>query len=170
MVETCLAKDPEERFQTAHDVKLQLRWISQGGSRVSPAPVVRHKVSKQSWMIATALLAISTLALGVAYLKPRPAPPAPPVTRFAFSLPAGKILGVTNYPALASRRTEDWSPSWQRVRACASFTCARCNGSKPLLWQGRREPAVPSSLPTDNGSDTLLKANSRRSRCMEVPL
>ncbi|HSE39793.1 MAG TPA: protein kinase, partial [Acidobacteriota bacterium] len=29
IVRTCLAKDPEDRFQTAHDVKLQLQWISE---------------------------------------------------------------------------------------------------------------------------------------------
>jgi serine/threonine protein kinase len=29
----CLAKDPDERIQTAHDVKLQLRWIQEGGSQ-----------------------------------------------------------------------------------------------------------------------------------------
>jgi serine/threonine protein kinase len=26
-VQTCLAKDPEERFQSAHDLKLQLLWL-----------------------------------------------------------------------------------------------------------------------------------------------
>src|SRR5262249_22658047 len=26
-IRSCLAKDPDERFQTAHDVKLQLKWI-----------------------------------------------------------------------------------------------------------------------------------------------
>src|SRR6266508_3256781 len=32
IVKTCLAKDPEDRFQTANDVKLQLQWIAEGGS------------------------------------------------------------------------------------------------------------------------------------------
>src|SRR5258706_5510152 len=32
LVRTCLAKDPEERLQTAHDAKLQLQWITEGGS------------------------------------------------------------------------------------------------------------------------------------------
>src|SRR5260370_24773342 len=27
-VQTCLAKDPEERFQSAHDLKLQLLWLT----------------------------------------------------------------------------------------------------------------------------------------------
>ena len=32
VVKTCLAKDPEDRWQTAHDVELQLQWIAEGGS------------------------------------------------------------------------------------------------------------------------------------------
>src|SRR5579864_1158374 len=31
-VKTCLEKNPEERFQTAHDVKLQLNWIAEGAA------------------------------------------------------------------------------------------------------------------------------------------
>jgi hypothetical protein len=30
LIRNCLAKDPEERIQTAHDVKLQLRGIAEG--------------------------------------------------------------------------------------------------------------------------------------------
>src|ERR1035441_10900744 len=33
VVKTCLAKDPDERFQNVHDVKLQLQWIAEGGSQ-----------------------------------------------------------------------------------------------------------------------------------------
>jgi len=38
VVKTCLAKDPEERWQTAHDVALQLRWIAEGGSQAGEIP------------------------------------------------------------------------------------------------------------------------------------
>ena len=39
LVRTCLSKDPDARYQTAHDVKIQLAWIAQGGSGVGlPAP------------------------------------------------------------------------------------------------------------------------------------
>ena len=60
VVKTCLAKDPEERFQTAHDVKLQLRWIAEGGSQAGVArPVVAHRRHREwtAWAVA-ALLAI----------------------------------------------------------------------------------------------------------------
>jgi serine/threonine protein kinase len=37
LIRTCLAKDPEERIQTAHDAKLQLQWIAEGGSQAGDA-------------------------------------------------------------------------------------------------------------------------------------
>src|SRR5260370_2873651 len=36
-VQTCLAKDPEERFQNAHDLKLQLLWLTGAGAEGLPA-------------------------------------------------------------------------------------------------------------------------------------
>jgi serine/threonine protein kinase len=33
VVKTCLAKDPDERWQSAHDVKSELSWISESGSQ-----------------------------------------------------------------------------------------------------------------------------------------
>ena len=40
-VKTCLAKDPDDRFQTAHDVKLQLEWIAEAGSQAGRPPSSR---------------------------------------------------------------------------------------------------------------------------------
>ena len=49
VVKTCLAKDPEDRWQTAHDVKLELQWIAEGGSQAGlPAPVVARRKSRES--------------------------------------------------------------------------------------------------------------------------
>src|ERR1017187_6588348 len=41
VIKTCLAKDPENRFQTAHDVKLQLQWIAEGGRQAGGARAPR---------------------------------------------------------------------------------------------------------------------------------
>ena len=38
VVQTCLAKEPADRWQTAHDIKLQLQWIQAQGSRAALAP------------------------------------------------------------------------------------------------------------------------------------
>src|SRR4249919_514513 len=48
VIKTCLAKDPEDRFQTAHDAKLQLEWIAEGGSQAGlPAPVVARRKNRE---------------------------------------------------------------------------------------------------------------------------
>src|SRR5712691_5521545 len=38
VVKACLEKDPDDRMQTAHDVRLQLRWIAEAGPRATPLP------------------------------------------------------------------------------------------------------------------------------------
>ncbi len=65
VVKTCLAKDPEDRFQTAHDVKLQLQWIAEGGSLAgAPAVVVSRRRSRErvAWAIAAISVAAAALA------------------------------------------------------------------------------------------------------------
>src|SRR5262249_53506130 len=66
LVRICLMKDPDERWQTAHDVATQLRWIAEGGSELGvPAPVVAHRKSRErlAWALV-AVLAIAAAAAG----------------------------------------------------------------------------------------------------------
>ncbi len=60
MVRTCLAKEPDDRFQSAHDLKLQLQWIAAGGSRVG-APAVVTSSRKKKFVALTAALAAGWL-------------------------------------------------------------------------------------------------------------
>ena len=60
VVKTCLAKDPDERFQTAHDLNLQLRWIAEGAPTTSQAGAVA--VRKKSSVFPLALAAAGILA------------------------------------------------------------------------------------------------------------
>ncbi len=58
VIKSCLAKDPEDRFQTVHDLKLQLRWISQASASRMGAPAqvrARRVVQKRTLMIAAAV-------------------------------------------------------------------------------------------------------------------
>jgi Tol biopolymer transport system component/predicted Ser/Thr protein kinase len=75
VVKTCLAKDPEDRFQTAHDAKLQLQWIAEGGSQAGlPAPVVARRKSREriAWAVAAAAILAAGLA-GYGFLRRSPA-------------------------------------------------------------------------------------------------
>jgi eukaryotic-like serine/threonine-protein kinase len=67
VVKGCLAKDAEERLQTAHDVKLQLKWIAEGGSQAGvPAPLAsQRKIRERLLWAASALLLVLSLALAV---------------------------------------------------------------------------------------------------------
>jgi eukaryotic-like serine/threonine-protein kinase len=76
VVKTCLAKDPEDRFQTAHDVRLQLQWIAEGGSQAGlPAPVLARRKSREriAWAVAAAALLLAGFA-AFGYLRRAPAP------------------------------------------------------------------------------------------------
>src|SRR5262249_6956266 len=77
LVKTCLAKDPEDRFQTAHDVKLQLQWIAEGGSLAGvPAPVAVRRKSREkiAWGLAAAFF-LAALFFAVSYVRRAPEPP-----------------------------------------------------------------------------------------------
>ena len=92
VIKTCLAKDPEDRFQTAHDVKLQLQWIAEGGSQVGlPAPVAARRKSRErlAWSVAAAAIVAAAL-LGAGYLRRAPAKATP--IRFEIPTPEGVSL------------------------------------------------------------------------------
>jgi serine/threonine protein kinase len=79
VVRACLAKDPADRLQSAHDVKLQLAWIVEGGSQAGvPKPVATRRRSRErlAWSIA-AVAVIAAAAMVV--LSKSPASHAPPV-------------------------------------------------------------------------------------------
>ncbi|HEX3232095.1 MAG TPA: serine/threonine-protein kinase, partial [Pyrinomonadaceae bacterium] len=63
VVKTCLAKDPVDRWQTAHDVRLQLEWIAEGGAQ--SGMLTLRKVSRNRerlwWFAVTALLLVGLL-------------------------------------------------------------------------------------------------------------
>jgi serine/threonine protein kinase/Tol biopolymer transport system component len=84
LVKICLAKEPEDRWQTAHDVALQLRWIAEGGS-LSEFPAVapqRRKGRERFWMAVAAAASVAALAL-LAFILIKPEPPR---TLLQFSL------------------------------------------------------------------------------------
>src|SRR5205085_2761296 len=45
VVKTCLAKDPDARWQSAHDIKLELTWIEQGDG--PPGAVFRSRTPER---------------------------------------------------------------------------------------------------------------------------
>ncbi len=74
VIKSCLAKDPDERFQTVHDLKLQLKWIASASASQLGAPTqirARRVVQKRTLVIAAAVGWILAAAALVVFLSSR---------------------------------------------------------------------------------------------------
>ena len=67
VVKTCLAKDPDARWQSAHDVKLELTWLEQG-TGASAVISKSHNRERAAWGIALLLL-IAAVLLAVDHFR-----------------------------------------------------------------------------------------------------
>ncbi|MDQ6893738.1 MAG: protein kinase [Acidobacteriota bacterium] len=98
VVRTCLAKDAEDRWQSAHDVASELRWISEEGSRTGvPTPVVSRRKSRERLTMAAAaagFLAAALLAL--LWVRDRSRAPGAPSIHALIAVPE-----QANYPEVA---------------------------------------------------------------------
>ncbi len=81
VVRQCMAKDPDERIQTAHDVRTQLEWIRDAGSQAGmAAPIAMHHSNRERWVwIATCVTLLAVLFFGVTYWRAPLRMDAPPV-------------------------------------------------------------------------------------------
>jgi serine/threonine protein kinase len=79
VVKICMTKNPDERWQTVHDVKLQLQWIAGSGSQASvsvslaPGPARRRLSRLVPWVVAAiCLLAAIAFATHTLLRSPQP--------------------------------------------------------------------------------------------------
>ncbi len=69
----CLAVDPDERWQSAHDLKINLEWVAVGFDQAETA-VPRKSSSKKWWaaIAGTGLLAAGLAVAALLWLRPAP--------------------------------------------------------------------------------------------------
>lgn len=71
VVKICLAKDPDDRWQSAHDVMSELKWISEAGSQAGvPATVLTKRKSRErlAWILA-GIFFLATLVSAIAFYR-----------------------------------------------------------------------------------------------------
>ena len=149
IVRTCLAKDPEERWQSASDLKRELRWIGEGSQSSSPAqPAVtarRRSSSRLAWSVAL-LCAAAALAAALGLWRARSVRPA---AVHSFVLPPEKtafeLTGDESAPPAIS-------PDGERI----------VFGASGRLWVQSLSSGVTAALPaTDRGLFPFWSPDSR---------
>jgi serine/threonine-protein kinase len=98
-IRRCLAKDREERWQTAKDLALELKWVSENGRLDLPDSSVRPKRWRASALWGSASLLLAAFAgLSAWMMKPVP---SPAVSRAVITLPPSQRLAGLDETAIA---------------------------------------------------------------------
>jgi Tol biopolymer transport system component len=159
LVRTCLAKDPEQRWQTAHDVGLQLASMGESGpSVVAAGPLPPGARPRRRWTLAPWATAVAAILVALAaWLRPLPAPRAAATTpiRFEIPPPAGGAFFDT-YPV--ETITLAVSPDGAQVAFVASQA-----GSAPRIWVRPFSFLEPRPVPGTDGATSLFWAPDGRS-------
>jgi serine/threonine protein kinase len=92
VVKTCLAKEPEERWQSAADVGRELRWISESGSQAGiPAPLSNYRKKRDRAIWIAIGVALALVAAYAGWQVGRRGRGQTPV-HLTVALPAGRVL------------------------------------------------------------------------------
>jgi eukaryotic-like serine/threonine-protein kinase len=150
----CLAKDPEDRWQSAGDLGSELRWISESGSHAGiAAPVVaaRRRGLRWSWVIA-GILALAVAGLAAKVLTQRPASPMP-VIRSSILPPSEGELVSTRINA----GPVEISPDGTRV----VFTARMGEGPNQLWVRALADSAARALAGTENAERPFWSPDGR---------
>jgi serine/threonine protein kinase/Tol biopolymer transport system component len=83
LVTRCLAKDPDDRWQTAHDLLIQLRWIAGRGGKAGAPAGAAAPAKREPWTLAAiAAGVLLTAAMAVPAYRYLQGPPEPDEIRF----------------------------------------------------------------------------------------
>lgn len=149
LVGTCLAKDPDERWQSAGDLTRMLKGISAAGSQVSPAPEIPKPRSsplsspRLAWSVAGVAVVglVTALTLGpVRYFRSASETPA---YRTSILLPEDAAVPANVTPAARFAL----SPDGRRL----AFV-AQTPGGRPQLWIRQLDTLSARPLPGTDGA------------------
>ena len=101
VIQKCLEKDPEHRWQSAHDIAEELRWISGAGSQAGvAAPIILRRKTRErlAWSLHL-LTAIAAIAATWWFMESRKI--TPPPTTSSIELPPGTRSAINSGHAIS---------------------------------------------------------------------
>jgi eukaryotic-like serine/threonine-protein kinase len=137
VIDGCLAKDPADRIQSAHDVAMDLRWIPSLAS--TPAdPKSSSSASRGRWLAAVAAALVTGALIG--FFLHRSSPSEPSIRTF-LNPPAGAHFRLTDDSA--------GPPVLSPDGASVAFTVNGADG-KTSIWVRAMNAAEARPLPDTN--------------------
>jgi Tol biopolymer transport system component/predicted Ser/Thr protein kinase len=152
VVRKCLAKDPEERWQSANDLASELKWIAEGGSQAGVrAPILARRKGRErlGWIVAAVLFLLLIAALTRLVTLPHETPEKARMVRFAITAPEKMTFRPSNRPAV--------SPDGLHV----AFVASTSEGNNVLLVRSLdslHEQVLPG---TENATEPFWSPDSR---------
>ena len=154
-IRRCLAKDREDRWQTARDLALELEWISESGSQAGAAApdVPVHKLRERTvWITTVAALMIAAALFAIGYFSRTPKPGQSIISQIRPPEKTSFVLaGLSAGPPVLS-------PDGSQL-AFAVFGCVRSMEQQKALLPARKAPHFPFGRPTAGGWDFLPVAS-----------
>jgi serine/threonine protein kinase/Tol biopolymer transport system component len=141
IVQKCLEKDPDFRWQSAHDVASELQWMSEAGSKAGIAVplMIRRKTRERLLWILTSIFAILSVLFGIGYFLRAPKTPA--AVRASFNPPPHTALIPFDELGLAL------SPEGNRL----AFVANGADGGKQI-WIRDLSSMSATPVPETNGA------------------
>jgi eukaryotic-like serine/threonine-protein kinase len=133
IVKTCLAKDPEDRWQSAHDVVTELRWVKNGSAVETQEGAKRRKRERLLWIFSIATLLLLVVAQAVIFGR-KPAERA--VIRMSVVPPEGAAVDSISV-----------SPDGRRL----GFAGMAADG-RILLWVRSLDSYASQAIPGTDGA------------------
>ncbi|HYM12977.1 MAG TPA: protein kinase [Bryobacterales bacterium] len=160
VVRKCLAKSPDDRWQSAQDLMTELKWIAETSSQAAatvttapaPASIAAPPPQPRPWLrwSAAGLLAVlfaAALVLSTIHLRETPEPPEP--MRFQIPPPEKAVWRWADFPAV--------SPDGRRI----VFSSLRSDGKGVLFLRSLDSLAVREIPGTEGAYSPFWSPDSR---------
>jgi eukaryotic-like serine/threonine-protein kinase len=153
-VATCLAKNPDDRWQNAGDLMRELTWIAGAGS--APAPAVSPRRTSGVWRAAAVSILAVALLVAVAVMYLLRAEPDSPAYRMSINLPEGLRFPLPGPLGGVGRFAI--SPDGRRIAFVATDP-----GGNQRLWVRSLESLIAQPLTgTDGAFSPFWSPDSQR--------
>jgi serine/threonine protein kinase len=146
VVQKCLAKDPDDRWQTAQDVASELKWISEGSSQVggTASAALHGRARGIVWKSSTLLFLVAALFLAFLHWRA----PSSESRLMRFSVPAPEKSSFVSSIAL--------SPDGRKLAFLA------LSNGRALLWVRSLDSLSAQALPgTEDAASPFWSPDGR---------